>query len=208
MRGARADLDLDDGGDPDPAALRAARRGGRGRRARRRRHHQFERRQRVGVGLDLRHRHQPRLRRRDALDRLQLLGQRRRGHRRRACSAIMRWHSARHLADLEIAADIGRRAGERAAARLDPVRVPPGPMTILFDPRVATTPARPFRRRDQRRGDRAQVELPARRARHAGLRARRHDPRRSAAPARPAQPRLRRRGAAGRARSTSSPTAC
>ncbi|MCY7397227.1 MAG: TldD/PmbA family protein [Sphingomonas bacterium] len=49
------------------------------------------------------------------------------------------WHSARHLTDLEDPAEIGRRAGTRAAARLDPVRVKPGPMTILFDPRVATT---------------------------------------------------------------------
>jgi PmbA protein len=49
------------------------------------------------------------------------------------------WHSARHMADLESAEEIGRRAGERAAARLNPVRVAPGPMAILFDPRVATT---------------------------------------------------------------------
>ena len=49
------------------------------------------------------------------------------------------WHSARHFADLEDPQAIGRRAGERAAARLNPVRVKPGPMTILFDPRVATT---------------------------------------------------------------------
>ena len=49
------------------------------------------------------------------------------------------WHSARHLADLESPEEIGRRAGERAAARLNPVRVKAGPMAILFDPRVATT---------------------------------------------------------------------
>jgi PmbA protein len=49
------------------------------------------------------------------------------------------WHSARHMADLESVEEIGRRAGERAAARLNPVRVAPGPMAILFDPRVATT---------------------------------------------------------------------
>jgi len=49
------------------------------------------------------------------------------------------WHSARHLTDLEDAQAIGRRAGERAAARLNPVRVKPGKFTILFDPRVATT---------------------------------------------------------------------
>ena len=49
------------------------------------------------------------------------------------------WHSARHMADLEAPEDIGRRAGERAAARLNPIRVKAGPMAILFDPRVATT---------------------------------------------------------------------
>jgi PmbA protein len=49
------------------------------------------------------------------------------------------WHSARHLSDLEEPEAIGRRAGDRAAARLNPVRVKPGPMTVLFDPRVATT---------------------------------------------------------------------
>ena len=49
------------------------------------------------------------------------------------------WHSARHLTDLEDPAEIGRRAGERAAARLHPTRIAAGPMPILFDPRVATT---------------------------------------------------------------------
>ena len=49
------------------------------------------------------------------------------------------FHSARHLSDLEAPGDIGRRAGERAAARLDPVRVAPGAMSVLFDPRVATS---------------------------------------------------------------------
>jgi PmbA protein len=49
------------------------------------------------------------------------------------------WHSARHLADLEAPEDIGRRAAERAVARLNPVSVRPGVMPVLFDPRVATT---------------------------------------------------------------------
>jgi PmbA protein len=47
------------------------------------------------------------------------------------------WHSARHLEDLEGAAEIGRRAGERAVARLDPKRPRPGKYPILFDPRVS-----------------------------------------------------------------------
>lgn len=49
------------------------------------------------------------------------------------------WHSARHRADLEEAGAIGRRAGERAVARLNPQRIKPGVLPVLFDPRVATT---------------------------------------------------------------------
>ena len=49
------------------------------------------------------------------------------------------WHSARHLADLEAADDIGVRAAERAVARLSPVSIRRGKMPVLFDPRVATT---------------------------------------------------------------------
>jgi PmbA protein len=49
------------------------------------------------------------------------------------------WHSARHLADLDSAAEIGRRAGERAVARLNPTRPKPGKYPVLFDPRVSST---------------------------------------------------------------------
>ena len=49
------------------------------------------------------------------------------------------WHSARHQSDLEGAADIGDRAARRAVARLNPVSVKAGAMPVLFDPRVATT---------------------------------------------------------------------
>ena len=49
------------------------------------------------------------------------------------------WHSARHLADLEAPEDVGARAAQRAVARLNPVSVKPGVMPVLFDPRVATT---------------------------------------------------------------------
>ncbi|MEQ7873475.1 TldD/PmbA family protein [Sphingomonas sp. ASV193] len=49
------------------------------------------------------------------------------------------WHSARHLADLEPPEAIGRRAGERAVARLNPRAVGQGRMAVLFDPRVATS---------------------------------------------------------------------
>ena len=49
------------------------------------------------------------------------------------------WHSARHQSDLEEPVDIGTRASTRAVARLNPTRVKAGAMPILFDPRVATT---------------------------------------------------------------------
>ncbi|HET7317236.1 MAG TPA: metallopeptidase TldD-related protein, partial [Sphingomicrobium sp.] len=49
------------------------------------------------------------------------------------------WHSARHLADLDTPDEIGRLAGERAVARLAPVRPKSGPMPVLFDPRVSST---------------------------------------------------------------------
>jgi PmbA protein len=49
------------------------------------------------------------------------------------------WHSARHAEDLEDPAAIGRRAAERAVARLGNRKVAPGKMPVLFDPRVAGT---------------------------------------------------------------------
>ena len=49
------------------------------------------------------------------------------------------YHSVRHLADLEDAAAIGRRAADRAVARLNPGKLASGPMPIVFDPRVGTS---------------------------------------------------------------------
>ena len=49
------------------------------------------------------------------------------------------YHTVRHAEDLENAAAIGRRAGERAVARLNPVKPTPGRTAILFDPRVAAS---------------------------------------------------------------------
>jgi PmbA protein len=46
-------------------------------------------------------------------------------------------HSARHLSDLDDAAAVGAEAGRRAVARLDPVRLTSGPMPVVYDPRVA-----------------------------------------------------------------------
>lgn len=47
------------------------------------------------------------------------------------------YHSAAHLEDLEPAEAIGRSAGERAVARLNPVRPKTGTMSVVYDPRVA-----------------------------------------------------------------------
>jgi len=48
-------------------------------------------------------------------------------------------HAARHLADLDTPAEIGRRAGERAVARLDPRKIETGQMPVVFDPRVGSS---------------------------------------------------------------------
>ena len=48
-------------------------------------------------------------------------------------------HSARHFTALDDAAEIGRRAGERAARRVNPARVPSGAMPVVFDPRVGNS---------------------------------------------------------------------
>lgn len=45
-------------------------------------------------------------------------------------------HAARHVRHLEAAETVGRRAGERAVARVNPGRVRSGTMSIVLDPRV------------------------------------------------------------------------
>jgi PmbA protein len=47
-------------------------------------------------------------------------------------------HGVRHLEDLEAPETIGRRAGERAVARLNPARLASGAMAVVFDPRVGS----------------------------------------------------------------------
>jgi PmbA protein len=49
------------------------------------------------------------------------------------------YHSVRHFADLEGPGTLGRRAGERAVARLDPGKLSSGRMTIFFSPRVSAS---------------------------------------------------------------------
>ena len=48
-------------------------------------------------------------------------------------------HGARHLARLDPAEGIGRLAGERAVARLNPGKLPSGGMPVVFDPRVGAS---------------------------------------------------------------------
>ncbi len=49
------------------------------------------------------------------------------------------YSSAVHLADLEDPATIGRTAGERAVARMNPTRPKTGRLPVVFDPRVASS---------------------------------------------------------------------
>jgi PmbA protein len=49
------------------------------------------------------------------------------------------WRSARHHADLESAAAIGKRAGERAVKRVNPGVVKGGQWPLLFDPRIGSS---------------------------------------------------------------------
>ncbi|WP_375428049.1 TldD/PmbA family protein [uncultured Sphingomonas sp.] len=48
-------------------------------------------------------------------------------------------HGARHLSRLDAPEEIGRLAGERAVARLNPGRLPSGEVPIVFDPRVGAS---------------------------------------------------------------------
>ncbi len=48
-------------------------------------------------------------------------------------------HVTRHLHDLEQAEAIGIRAGQRAVARLNPVRIESAAMPVIFDPRVGSS---------------------------------------------------------------------
>ncbi len=49
------------------------------------------------------------------------------------------FHSTVHLADLDPASGIGRSAGERAIARMGPVKPRTGRMPVVWDPRVAAS---------------------------------------------------------------------
>ena len=127
------------GGEPDPAELRARALAAESAALAVRRRDQFQRRRRERLG-DRPSRSPPRAASRAPIGAT--------GH---GCSAAVvagegaamqrdhAWHSARHLDDLDAAAEIGRRAGERAVARLNPTRPKPGTYPVLFDPRVSSS---------------------------------------------------------------------
>ncbi len=48
------------------------------------------------------------------------------------------YHSVRRATDLESAEAVGARAGRRAVERVGPIKLPSGPMAILFDPRESS----------------------------------------------------------------------
>lgn len=48
-------------------------------------------------------------------------------------------HSVRHLCDLDRAEEIGLRAGQRAVARLNPLKLESGTMPVIFDPRIGSS---------------------------------------------------------------------
>lgn len=48
------------------------------------------------------------------------------------------YHQAHHLVDLEAAEIVGKRAGDRAVKRLNPVKIKSGAMPVVFDPRVGS----------------------------------------------------------------------
>ncbi|MBC2778540.1 TldD/PmbA family protein [Parasphingopyxis marina] len=47
------------------------------------------------------------------------------------------YRTARHLADLDSPESIGTRAGERTVGRLNPAKLPSGTIPVVFDPRVS-----------------------------------------------------------------------
>ena len=195
-RGEQPFLDALDPREPGSRRASRARAGGRECRAGRARRHQLQRRRSERFGVDDRARDLGRLLRRLPHQRARLLGQR---HRRRGRDDAARLCLAQRAASRGSRPRRGdrpqsRRARGRAA---QPDAPEARPISGAVRPARLVEPARPFRRRDQRLGDRAQDELPPGQARRPGVRQRRDDRRRSAAAARPALAPVRRRGRAG-----------
>ena len=109
------------------------------------------------------------------------------------------YSSALHAADLESPEKVGRTAGERAVARLNPRKVETTQGAGRLRPAGGELAGRASRRRDQRQRGRAQDELPQGQARRAAVPAGHPHHRRSAAQARPALAAVRRRGRRRRA---------
>ena len=153
-------LDLDDPVEPSMRSADRPRRGGRGGGAGRARHHQFRRRFRQLVA-------QPSRCWRPAAG---FAGHYTRSNHSVSATAIAGtgtgmqrdydYSSAVHGADLEDPAALGRRAAERALARLNPARPKTAKLPVVFDPRVSGSFLGHLVRRHQRRRDRARHLLP------------------------------------------------
>ena len=117
----------------------------------------------------LRHRHgrQQRLRRRICPHQPFHLGHRP-GRAGDGDGAGLRLFQHRPPVDLEDAAMLGRRAGEKAVARLNPPRPKTARIPVVYDPRVASSLLGHLARRHQRRCGRPRHVVPRRQARPAG----------------------------------------
>ncbi len=102
--------------------------------------------------------------------------------------------STLHASDLDSAEDIGRHAGERAVARLNPRKVATRKVPVVFDPRISGSLVGHLVSAANGARHRPQDELSARETRRADFAERHRHRRRSAALARPALARVRRRG--------------
>ena len=131
---------------------------------------------------------------------------RRRRHRDGDATTTTRRRCMR--ADLEAPEQIGRTAGERAVARLNPRKVSTRKVPVVFDPRVASSLVGHLAGAINGSADRAQDQLPQGQARRAAVRAGHQHHRRSAAPARAALAPVRRRGRCRPAHGADRRTAC
>ena len=185
-------LDLDDPAEPDARGAGRPRRRGRGRGAGRPRRHQLGRRRR-------------RLRPDEALlvTSAGFAGRAVRTSHSVSATALAGtgtgmqrdydYHSTVHLADLDNPEKIGRSAGERAIARLNPARPKTAKLPVVYDPRVAGSLLGHLAGAINGACDRPRHLVPEGQAGPARLRPGHDDPRRSASAARPALARLRRR---------------
>ena len=176
FRGAPADLDLDDGGDPDPAELKQralaaedASPGGR-------RRHQQQRGQRLGLGVDLSPSPPAMASRARPVRPATAIRPASSPARARRCSATMPGIRRGTSPISSRRRRLGRRAATRAVARLSPVSVKAGRHAGAVRPKRSQPRCSAISSPPSRIGDCPAGKLPARCARKPGLRARRHHP--------------------------------